>query len=101
MTWILLLAVSFAVPFAMAEDAEGVAGCSSVAVDPTESLEFQQAICNGAEGNPETSCASGGYGRCSSPKLNDVLPDGNHCICIGEETEVAPTSDAPAEEPAL
>lgn len=89
---ILLVVFGLAVPLALAEDA-GVAGCSSVAVDPEESLEFQQAVCNAAEGNPDTSCASGGHGHCSSPKLNDVLPDANHCICISEDSEAAPPSE--------
>ncbi len=71
------------------ENPVGVAGCGSIAVDPESSLEFQQNICNSAEGDPGTSCGATGHGTCSSPKLNDTMPDANHCICVGEETEVA------------
>ena len=69
------------------EGVGGVAGCASVAVDPAASLEFQQGVCNAAEDTPATSCGSGGHGVCSSPKLNDTMPDGNHCICISESEE--------------
>ena len=72
------------------ETAAGVAGCSAISVSPEDSLAMQQNICNAAENTPETSCAVSGHGTCSSPKLNDVLPDGNHCLCLGEETEEAP-----------
>ncbi len=78
---------------AFAEGDAGVAGCASVAVDPSSSLEFQQNICGAAEGVAETSCGGvSGHGTCSSPKLNDTMPEASHCICIGEATEVAPVS---------
>ena len=92
---VLLLTVAF-LPAAFAEDVEGVAGCSSLKINPELSLEDQQAVCNGAEGDPSTSCAASGSGTCSSPKLNDTLPSADHCICVGEETEEAP-AEVPAE----
>lgn len=90
----LLVAASF-MPAAFADEAVGVAGCSSLRVNPELSLEDQQAVCNAAEGDPTTSCAVSGSGTCSSPKLNDTLPDADHCICVGEETEEA-VAEVPA-----
>ena len=88
---ILLLIVGslHSIPLALADD-DGVAGCSSVKVDPAFSLDAQQTICNTAEGNPATSCSSAD-GTCSSPKLNDTLPDADHCICVGEAPETVST----------
>lgn len=73
------------------DDVTGVAGCASVVVDPSSSMEFQQNICNTAEGVAATSCGGGDHGSCSSPKLNDTMPEAGHCVCIGETTEVAPS----------
>lgn len=77
---------------AFAEDAAGVAGCSAIQVNPDLSLEDQQGLCNAAENDPATSCAASGNGICSSPKLNDTLPEAGHCICIQESTEEAPVA---------
>lgn len=71
-------------PKAVAEDDAGVAGCASIHVDPSASLEFQQNICNAGENDSSTSCAASGNGRCSSPKYNDVMPDADHCLCVDE-----------------
>lgn len=77
---------------AFAEDDPGVSGCNGVAVDPAASLEDQQSVCGTAEQFPSTSCASGGHGTCSSPKTNDIMVEGNHCICLeAEVTEPSPT----------
>lgn len=91
---VLVLSAVFAFGQAVfAEDeTAGVAGCASVALDPSSSMEFQQNICETAEGVEATSCGVSGHGRCSSPKLNDTMPDAAHCICIGEATEEAPTA---------
>ena len=74
---------------AFADDDAGVSGCSSVAVDPNASLEAQQEICGNAENFPSTSCGVSGHGTCSSPKTNDTLVDGTHCICLSQTDEVA------------
>ncbi len=96
----LALAVGIMPLRAFAEDAPGVAGCSAISVNPSDSLEFQQNVCNAAENTPATSCAASDHGTCSSPKLNDVLPDGDHCLCLGESSGVASNDEEPAEEPA-
>ncbi len=97
---VILVLGSFAA-IAKAEDSEagGVAGCQAVAVDPGYSLEMQQNICYAAEGDPATSCAASGHGVCSSPKLNDTLPEANHCVCIGEVDEAAPEAPVTEEMP--
>ena len=89
---IVLLLTVFAAPLLLADEpvTDGVAGCSGLAINPDLSLEDQQSVCNAAENDPSTSCATSGNGVCSSPKLNNTLPDANHCICVGEVTEEAP-----------
>lgn len=69
------------------DTAVGVAGCGAVQVNPSSSLEFQQSICHEAEENAASSCAASGHGVCSSPKLNNTLPDGTHCICISPASD--------------
>lgn len=95
---ILMLFVVFAVGAAGAafaeDDAPGVSGCGAISVDPSSSLEFQQNVCNAAEANTETSCGASGHGTCSSPKLNDTMPEGTHCVCISETVEEAPSEEA-------
>ncbi len=96
--FLMLLMVAGFAGTAMAEDVVGVAGCSAIQVNPDLSMEDQQSLCNAAEGDPSTSCAASGHGVCSSPKLNDTLPEAGHCICVQESTEEAPVGDAPVEE---
>ena len=91
---VFIMVLSFGVPALLAEDAAGVAGCSGVRVSPDLSLEDQQGICNQAESDSATSCAASGNGICSSPKLNDTLPEADHCICVSEDTSLA---EAPVE----
>ncbi len=89
---VMLMVVGVAAPVVMAEEESpaGVAGCSSIKVSPDLSLEDQQGLCNAGERDPGTSCAASGNGTCSSPKLNDTLPEADHCICVGEVAEAAP-----------
>ena len=74
---------------AFAEDDPGATGCNGVAVDPSASLEAQQAICSNAEQFPSTSCATGGHGTCSAPKTDGTLMDGKHCVCLSQTEEAA------------
>lgn len=93
---IFLIAAGYAAPLAFAEETtgvDGVAGCGAVRLDPAASLDEQQTICGAAEGVAGTSCAAGGHGTCSSPKLNDTLPDADHCICVGEAAAAPVESD--------
>ena len=85
---VFMLVAGWALPLAQAEE-DGVAGCSAVRVNPDLSLEDQQSVCNAAERSPGSSCAASGGGTCSSPKLNDTMPDADHCICILEEEVLA------------
>ena len=78
---------------AFADDDAGVSGCNAVTVDPNMSLEDQQAVCANAEQFPSSSCAAGGHGTCSAPKTDGTLVDGNHCVCLSQDTE---SSDTPA-----
>ena len=78
---------------AFADDDSGVAGCNAVKVDPNMSLADQQAVCANAEQFPSSSCAAGGHGACSAPKTDGTLVDGNHCVCLSQDTE---SSDTPA-----
>lgn len=94
---LLVMLTGGAMKAAFAEDeAPGVSGCGSILLDPASSLEFQQNICNAAEGNSGTSCGASGHGTCSSPKLNDTMPEGTHCVCISETVEEAPAGEAEA-----
>lgn len=87
---IFLVMLGFGMPALMAEEGlEGVAGCSSVTVNPELSMDDQQSICRAAEGISGTSCAASGNGLCSSPKLNDTMPEADHCICVREDEILA------------
>lgn len=74
--------------YAFAEELDGVAGCNAVTVDPSASLEDQQAVCSHAESLATSSCSGSGHGMCSSPKTNDTLVEGTHCLCLAEEVAV-------------
>ncbi len=101
--WLVLVMAALAVfaspHIALAVDAAvgdgGVNGCNSVKVDPNMTLEAQQDICGNAEHFISSSCALGGHGTCSSPKTNDVLVDGDHCVCL-EDLASASTEEPPA-----
>lgn len=82
---------------ASAEDAavDSVAGCNAIVVDPSMTLEQQQAVCNAAEQSPKSSCAAANKGLCSAPKLNDVNAEGHNCICV--EVNTTTTDTAPAD----
>ncbi|MSR77638.1 MAG: hypothetical protein EXS63_05370 [Candidatus Omnitrophica bacterium] len=69
---------------AFADLNEGVTGCNAVAVDPAASQEDQQVICAHAETISTSSCAMANHGTCSSPKTDDTLTNGTHCVCLGE-----------------
>lgn len=84
---IFVMALTAGMPLLLAdeESVQGVAGCSSIKLNKDLSLEDQQSICHAGEYISSTSCAVSGSGICSSPKLNDTMPDADHCICIAEE----------------
>lgn len=86
--WLLVLFFALTPNVLAQENADGVAGCQSIAVDPAASFEVQQAICGAAEQNASSSCSAGGHGMCSSPKKDGTLMEGTNCICLHEEEAV-------------
>ena len=99
MGWVGVFLLVFSMPFyattAFADENDAVAGCQSIAVDPQASFELQAAVCNAAESDASTSCASAGRGMCSSPKKDGLMMEGKSCVCLSVAPEPVLTEETP------